>query len=63
MKTPEELLREFADNPAGLVDYAFQLQEQLRQLRQQAAQAEQELQDKAQSLAQANQKSNRKPSN
>ena len=53
MKTPEELLREFADNPAGLADYAFQLQEQLRQLRQQAAQAEQELQDKAQHLAQA----------
>jgi transposase len=29
MKTPEELLREFADNPAGLAEYAAQLQEQL----------------------------------
>jgi DNA repair exonuclease SbcCD ATPase subunit len=53
LKTPEELLREFADNPAGLVDYTFQLQEQLRQLRQQAAQTEQELQEKTQHLAQA----------
>jgi transposase len=53
VKTPEELLREFADNPSGLADYAFQLQEQLRQLRQQAAQAQQELQEKAQHLAQA----------
>lgn len=53
MKTPEELLREFADNPAGLVDYAFQLQEQIRQLREQAAQAQQELEQKAQQLVQA----------
>ena len=29
MKTPEELLREFADNPAGLAAYAAQLQQQL----------------------------------
>jgi len=53
VKTPEELLREFADNPAGLADYAFQLQEQLRQLRQQAAQAKEELEQKAQQLAEA----------
>jgi transposase len=53
VRTPEELLREFADNPAGLVDYAFQLQEELRQLRQQAAQAQQELEQKAQQLAEA----------
>lgn len=31
MKTPEELLREFADNPAGLAEYAAQLQQQLAQ--------------------------------
>lgn len=53
MKTPEELLGEFADNPAGLVDYALELQEQLRQLREQAAQAQQELEQKAQQLAEA----------
>jgi hypothetical protein len=29
VKTPEELLREFADNPAGLAEYAAQLQQQL----------------------------------
>ena len=29
MKTPEELLREFANNPAGLAEYAAQLQQQL----------------------------------
>jgi transposase len=31
VKTPEELLREFADNPAGLAEYAAQLQQQLAQ--------------------------------
>lgn len=31
MKTPEELLREFANNPAGLAEYAAQLQQQLAQ--------------------------------
>jgi transposase len=31
VKTPEELLREFADNPAGLAEYAAQLQRQLAQ--------------------------------
>jgi transposase len=31
MKTPEELLREFANNPAGLAQYAVQLQQQLAQ--------------------------------
>jgi transposase len=31
VKTPEELLREFADNPAGLAQYAAQLQQQLAQ--------------------------------
>jgi transposase len=31
VKTPEELLCEFADNPAGLAEYAAQLQQQLAQ--------------------------------
>ena len=46
MKTPEELLRELADNPAGLVQYTAQLQQQLAQTRE-------ELQEKSQQLAQA----------
>jgi len=46
VKTPEELLREFADNPAGLAAYAAQLQQQLTQAQQEAAL-------KAQQLAQA----------
>ena len=46
MKTPEELLREFADNPAGLLEYAAQLQRQLTE-------AQQELALKWQSLVQA----------
>ena len=31
MKTPEELLREFANNPGGLAQYAAQLQQELAQ--------------------------------
>jgi transposase len=46
MKTPEELLRQFADNPAGLAEYAAQLQQQL-------AQTLQDLALKAQQLAEA----------
>lgn len=46
MKTREELLREFADNPAGLAEYAAQLQKQL-------AETQQELALQAQQLAQA----------
>ena len=60
MKTPEELLRELADNPAGLVEYAAELQRQLaetqQELRQKTghlAQAQEELAQKAQQLAQA----------
>ena len=55
MKTPEELRREFTENPTGFVDYVVELQEQLRQLRQQAAQAQEELLQKAQHLTQAQQ--------
>ena len=46
MKTPEEVLRELANNPAGLLEYAAQLQKQLTQ-------TQQELEQKAQQLAQA----------
>ena len=53
MKTPEELLREFANNPAGLAEYAAQLQQQLAQARQEQAQTQEQLALKAQQLAQA----------
>jgi len=46
VKTPEEVLRELANNPAGLLEYAAQLQSQL-------AETQQELALKAQQLAQA----------
>lgn len=46
MKTPEEVLRELAHNPAGLFEYAAQLQRQL-------AATQQELKQQAQQLAQA----------
>lgn len=46
MKTPEEVLRELANNPAGLLEYAAQLQRQL-------AATQQELEQQAQQLAQA----------
>ena len=46
VKTPEEVLRELADNPAGLLEYAAQLQRQL-------AETQQELEQKAQQLAEA----------
>jgi transposase len=53
MKTPEELLREFANNPAGLAEYAAQLQQQLTQARQEQVQIQQQLVLKAQQLAEA----------
>jgi transposase len=43
MKTPEELLRQFTHNPAGLAEYAAQLQQQLAQARQEQAQAQAQL--------------------
>jgi transposase len=43
MKTSEELLREFADNPAGLAEYAAQLQEQLAQAQAIIAELKREL--------------------
>jgi len=46
VKTPAEVLRELANNPAGLLEYAAALQRQL-------AATQQELEQKAQQLAQA----------
>jgi transposase len=46
MRTPEEVLRELANNPAGLLEYAAGLQRQL-------AATQQELQQKARQLAEA----------
>ena len=46
MKTPEEVLRELAHNPAGLLEYAAELQRQL-------AATQQELEQQTQQLAQA----------
>jgi transposase len=40
VKTPEELLRQFADNPAGLAEYAAQLQQDLALKAQQLAEAQ-----------------------
>ena len=53
MRTAEELLREFADNPAGLAGYAVQLQQQLAQARQEQVQTQEQLALQAQQLAQA----------
>ena len=67
MKTPEELSRELARNPAGLLDYAAQLEQQLAQAqraladqmqslaltRQELAQTQEQLALKAQQLAEA----------
>jgi transposase len=55
VKTPEELLRQFADNPAGLAEYAAQLQQQLAQAWQEQAQTQEQLALKAQQLTQAQQ--------
>ena len=40
MKPPEEVLRELANNPAGLLEYATELQRQLAQTQQQLTQAQ-----------------------
>jgi chromosome segregation ATPase len=53
VKTAEERLRELAHNPAGLAEYAAQLQQQLAEKDQALAQAQQELAQKAQQLAEA----------
>jgi transposase len=53
VKTPQELLREFADNPVGLAEYAAQLQQQLAQARQEQVQTQEQLTLKAQQLAEA----------
>ena len=59
MNRPEELLRELANDPARLADYAVELQQQLAETKQSLeekteslARTEQELAQKAQSLAQ-----------
>jgi transposase len=43
MKSREELLKEFANDPKGLADYAFALQQQLTEAQRQRAEQEQEL--------------------
>lgn len=53
MKKPEELLRELANHPAGLLEYAAQLQQQLAEARQELVQTQEQLALKAQQLAQA----------
>jgi transposase len=60
MKTPEELSRQLADNPSGLLEYVGQLEQQLSQTRQaleekahQLAQMQEELALKAQQLSEA----------
>jgi transposase len=55
VKTAEELLHEFADNPAGLAGYAVQLQQQLAQARQEQTQTQELLALQAQQLAEAQQ--------
>jgi transposase len=53
MKSREELLREFADNPEGLAAYAYQLQEEIALRQQELAQREKELAWQEQLLAEA----------
>ena len=55
MKTPQELWRELADHPAGLVEYATQLQQNLAEAQQALAEAQQALAEKTQSLARTQQ--------
>ena len=53
MKSREELLREFADNPEGMAAYAYQLQEEIALRQQELAQREKELARQEQLLAEA----------
>lgn len=53
VKTPEELLREFANNAAGLAEYAARLQERFAFQAQQLAEAQRERDLKEQQLAEA----------
>jgi transposase len=53
MKDREQLFRESRENPKGLVDYVFGLQEQLRQVRKQTEQAQLDLEEHKQKLAEA----------
>lgn len=52
MKTPEELSRQLADNPSGLLEYAGQLQQQLGQTQQALEEKAHQLADTQQELAQ-----------
>ena len=51
MKSREELQREFAGNPAGLIEYTCQLHEQLSQKEQLLVATHQELVQRQQELA------------
>ena len=53
MKTPEELLRDFAGNPAELAAYAAQIQQELQERTQQLAEVQREMSLKTQQLAEA----------
>jgi transposase len=53
MKTPEELLHDFAGNPAELAAYAAQIQQELQERTQQLTEAQREMSLKAQQLAEA----------
>jgi transposase len=53
MKTPEEVLRELANDPTRLLEYVGQLQKQLAEKDQALTRAEQELALRAQQLAEA----------
>jgi transposase len=52
MKTPEELSRQLADNPSGLLEYVGQLEQQLGQTRQALEEKAHQLADTQQELAQ-----------
>jgi transposase len=52
MKTPEELSRQLADNPSGLLEYAGQLHQQLGQTQQALEEKAHQLADVQQELAQ-----------
>lgn len=53
MKDREQIFRESQDDPKRFVDYVFELQEQLRQMRSQTEQVQLELEEHKQKLAQA----------
>jgi transposase len=52
MKDREQMLRQWRDDPKGLVDYTFGLQEELRQARRQSEQTQENLQQTQENLEQ-----------